>query len=63
MRKAKGEAAAVLKKGQQDILLDYNELRKAVLVLRAVNHKLRNKHSIIDGQKKAAVLFFSWQHY
>ena len=43
MRKAKGEAAAVLKKGQQDILLDYNELRKAVLVLRAVNHKLRQR--------------------
>jgi DNA-binding transcriptional ArsR family regulator len=32
-----------LKKGQQDILLDYNELRKAVLVLRAVNHKLRQR--------------------
>ena len=42
MRKAKGEAV-VLKKGQQDILLDYNELRKAVLVLRAVNHKLRQR--------------------
>lgn len=42
MRKAKGEPA-VLKKGQQDILLDYNELRKAVLVLRAVNHKLRQR--------------------
>jgi DNA-binding transcriptional ArsR family regulator len=42
MRKAKSEAI-VLKKGQQDILLDYNELRKAVLVLRAVNHKLRQR--------------------
>jgi DNA-binding transcriptional ArsR family regulator len=33
----------VLKKGQQDIQLDYSELRKAVMVLRAVNHKLRQK--------------------
>ena len=36
----------VLKKGHQDILLDYVELRKAALVLRAVNHKLRQR--IID---------------
>jgi DNA-binding transcriptional ArsR family regulator len=42
MRKAKSDLA-VLKKGQQDILLDYSELRKAVLVLRAVNHKLRQR--------------------
>src|SRR5215203_4393874 len=42
MRKAKTEMA-VLKKGQQDILLDYAELRKAALVLRAVNHKLRQR--------------------
>ena len=34
------------KKGKKDIQLDYSELRKAVLVLRAVNHKLRQK--IID---------------
>ncbi len=45
MRKAKTEMV-VLKKGQQDILLDYVELRKAALVLRAVNHKLRQR--IID---------------
>jgi DNA-binding transcriptional ArsR family regulator len=45
MRKAKVEAV-VLKKGKRDILLDYIELRKAVLVLRAVNHKLRQR--IID---------------
>jgi DNA-binding transcriptional ArsR family regulator len=45
MRKAKSDAI-VLKKGQQDIMLDYTELRKAVLVLRAVNHKLRQR--IID---------------
>lgn len=42
MKKAKSESV-VLKKGQQDILLDYAELRKAVLVLRAVNHKLRQR--------------------
>ncbi len=45
MRKAKTEMV-VLKKGQQDILLDYVELRKAALVLRAMNHKLRQR--IID---------------
>lgn len=32
-----------MKKGDQDIQLDYAELRKAVLVLRAVNHKLRQR--------------------
>ncbi len=42
MRKAKSETV-VLKKGQKDVQLDYSELRKAVLVLRAVNHKLRQK--------------------
>mgnify|MGYP006266217969 CR=1 FL=1 len=45
MRKQKNENI-VLKKGQEDIQLDYAELRKAVLVLRAVNHKLRQR--IID---------------
>ena len=42
MRNAKNESIT-LKKGQQEILLDYTELRKAVLVLRAVNHKLRQR--------------------
>jgi DNA-binding transcriptional ArsR family regulator len=42
MRKQKNEAI-VLKKGTQDVQLDYAELRKAVLVLRAVNHKLRQR--------------------
>ena len=47
MKKTKGEAASVvLKKGKKDIALDYTELRKAVLVLRAINHKLRQR--IID---------------
>ncbi len=40
------EETVVLKKGKKDIRLDYAELRKAVLVLRAVNHKLRQR--IID---------------
>jgi DNA-binding transcriptional ArsR family regulator len=47
MRKPnKTETTVVLKKGKKDIQLDYAELRKAVLVLRAVNHKLRQR--VID---------------
>jgi len=42
MGKTKTETA-VLQKGSKDILLDYLELRKAALVLRAINHKLRQK--------------------
>ena len=45
MRKQKNETI-ILKKGKSDIQLDYAELRKAVLVLRAVNHKLRQ--NVID---------------
>ena len=45
MRKQKNETVT-LKKGDENIQLDYAELRKAVLVLRAVNHKLRQR--IID---------------
>jgi DNA-binding transcriptional ArsR family regulator len=45
MRKQKNEIIT-LKKGKESIQLDYAELRKAVLVLRAVNHKLRQR--IID---------------
>ena len=33
----------LLKKGQNNVQLDYGELRKAVLVLRSVNHKLRHR--------------------
>ena len=33
----------LLKKGSKNVQLDYGELRKAVLVLRAVNHKLRQR--------------------
>jgi DNA-binding transcriptional ArsR family regulator len=45
MRKQKNEVVT-LKKGKKDIQLDYVELREAVLVLRAINHKLRQQ--IID---------------
>jgi len=45
MRKQKDETV-ILNSGMNQIELDYAELRKAVLVLRAVNHKLRQ--SIID---------------
>jgi len=45
MRNKKNETVT-LKKGSDDIRLDYADLRKAVLVLRAVNHKLRQR--IID---------------
>lgn len=45
MRKQESESI-LLQKGAANIPLDYSELRKAVLVLRAVNHKLRQR--IID---------------
>lgn len=45
MRKQK-EGNITLRKGTEEIQLDYAELRKAVLVLRALNHKLRQR--IID---------------
>ena len=45
MRSKKNETVT-LKKGSDSVQLDYTELRKAVLVLRAVNHKLRQR--IID---------------
>nr|MBS0037971.1 helix-turn-helix transcriptional regulator [Saprospiraceae bacterium] len=45
MRKDKNENVT-LRKGEKDIHLNYADLRKAVLVLRAVNHKLRQR--VID---------------
>ena len=45
MGKQKNETVT-LKKGKNGLELDYAELRKAVLVLRAVNHDLRQQ--IID---------------
>ncbi len=46
MGKQKNETVTLQKGPSADILLDYAELRKAVLVLRAINHKLRQR--IID---------------
>jgi DNA-binding transcriptional ArsR family regulator len=45
MKKQKNQVVT-LKQGDKDVHLDYALLRKAVLVLRAVNHKLRQR--IID---------------
>jgi len=46
MEKQKIESVTLTNKGSENIQLDYAELRKAVIVLRAVNHKLRQR--IID---------------
>ncbi|MEE9371849.1 MAG: metalloregulator ArsR/SmtB family transcription factor [Saprospiraceae bacterium] len=45
MRNKKNDTIS-LKQGTKEVKLDYADLRKAVLVLRAVNHKLRQR--IID---------------
>ena len=45
MRNKKNETIT-LKKGSKEVQLDYANLRRAVLVLRAVNHKLRQR--VID---------------
>lgn len=45
MRNKKNETVT-LKKGTKEVQLDYADLRKAVLVLRAINHKLRQR--IVD---------------
>jgi DNA-binding transcriptional ArsR family regulator len=45
-----------LKNGAYDTSLDYTELRKAALVLRAVNHKLRQKMlDLLDENKRMTV--------
>ena len=50
------KAASLLKKGKADVRLDYAELRKAVLVLRAVNHNLRQKMiDLLEEKGKMAV--------
>jgi DNA-binding transcriptional ArsR family regulator len=55
MGKAKDEST-VLNKGQHSIPLDYSELRKAVLVLRAINHKLRQQiMELIEENKRMTV--------
>lgn len=55
MKKTKTDAVS-LKNGKGDILLDYAELKKAVLVLRAVNHKLRQRMiDLLEENKKMTV--------
>jgi DNA-binding transcriptional ArsR family regulator len=44
--KNKKNETVTLRKGDKEIHLDYADLRKAVLVLRALNHKLRQR--VID---------------
>lgn len=46
MKKEKDENVTLSQGDNKDIHLDYADLRKAVLVLRAVNHKLRQR--VID---------------
>jgi DNA-binding transcriptional ArsR family regulator len=41
--KKRNETITLKKGGTKEVLLDYADLRKAVLVLRAVNHKLRQR--------------------
>lgn len=42
--------------GLQEISLDYQELRKAVIILRAVNHKLRQQMiTLLDENEKMTV--------
>lgn len=46
----------MLKNDAHDALLDYTELRKAALVLRAVNHKLRQKMlDLLEENKRMTV--------
>lgn len=55
MKKSKNESIT-LKGGKKETLLDYSELRKGVLVLRAVNHKLRQSIiDMLDEQDKMSV--------
>lgn len=45
-----------LNQGNQEVSLNYDELRKAVLVLRAVNHKLRQQIiSLLEENKQMTV--------
>jgi DNA-binding transcriptional ArsR family regulator len=56
MKRENERGAVILQKGEQDILLDYAELRKAALVLRAINHRLR-QHMIdlLEQQERMTV--------
>ncbi|MCB0706012.1 MAG: helix-turn-helix transcriptional regulator [Saprospiraceae bacterium] len=53
MRNQKNEKV-VLQNDLFDIKLDYAELRKAVMVLRAVNHKLRQR--VIDALEEHKIM-------
>ena len=55
MGKQKNETVT-LKRGKDDLLIDYAELRKALLVLRAINHKLRQQIiELLDKNEKMTV--------
>lgn len=50
MRNKENKTVTLRKRGKE-IYLDYSDLRKAVLVLRAVNHKLRQRViDLLEGQ-------------
>lgn len=54
--KKENRDSIILKKGKKEIELDYSELRKAVLVLRAVNHDLRQSViSLLEKHPKLTV--------
>lgn len=54
--KNKKNESVTLKNGRNEYHLDYVQLRKAVLVLRAVNHKLRQRMiDLLDEQENMTV--------
>ena len=55
MKKTKSEPV-FLRNGKADALLDYMELKKAASVLRAINHKLRQRMiDLLEENKKMTV--------
>ena len=44
-----------LKKGKKEPILDYSQVYQAVLVLRAINHKLRQIIELIEENEKMTV--------
>ncbi|MEM8582816.1 MAG: metalloregulator ArsR/SmtB family transcription factor [Bacteroidota bacterium] len=55
MKKVKNEHI-VLRNGEETIELDYTDLRKAVLVLRAINHELRQQIiSLLEEHERLTV--------
>ncbi|MEZ4985208.1 MAG: metalloregulator ArsR/SmtB family transcription factor [Saprospiraceae bacterium] len=56
MEKQKIESVTLTNRGNENIQLDYAELRKAVIVLRAINHKLRQRMiSLLEEHGQMAV--------